>query len=142
MDMQKMLDNAVAAMRNERLKTSAQLTIGEIIIHLGNLNNKNLPVLFNFEKARPTCLSSWRGSYCEIAFEYNNESEPKTAEKIIADLKEAIGKTYIGYKGGDFVMGKNTPVWVSNYGESDHRGVVGVEERADAIILLTADCDY
>jgi hypothetical protein len=56
MDMQKMLDNAVAAMRNERLKTSAQLTIGEIIIHLGNLNNKNLPVLFNFEKARPTCL--------------------------------------------------------------------------------------
>jgi hypothetical protein len=34
----------------------------------------------------------------------------------------------VGYKGGDFRVGRQTPIWVANYGES---GVSGYKEGAN-----------
>lgn len=57
---------------------------------------------------------SYRGYYCDLAF------EPRAGRRLAADvLKEctdAMGKVFGGYKGGDFVMGARTPVWIAEYG--------------------------
>lgn len=53
-------------------------------------------------------------------------------------LKGAVGKTFMGYKGGDFVMSRQTPVWVANYGDAGHTAVIGVVDDGYQVILITA----
>lgn len=57
---------------------------------------------------------SYRGNYCDIAFE---PAENITIREMIECAKEAIGKTYEGYKGGDFKMSGSTNYHISYYGE-------------------------
>jgi hypothetical protein len=147
MDLQIMLNNAIAAKRAEELKTSSQLTLGEIILKLENCSLKdndgdNKEVRFGFGYFRPTTIDSWRGSYCELAIGYDEKAEEKTAEQFLKELKEAVGKTYVGYKGGDFLMGKNTPVWVSNYSQCPNVAVVDIVDKGYWILIKTEYMDY
>ena len=63
---------------------------------------------------------SWRGSYDELAFE---PVENVLVSEMLADAKSAVGKTYTGYKGGEFEMDKRTEVHVSDWGSDyDYMG--------------------
>lgn len=42
-----------------------------------------------------------------------------------------------GYKGGEFSMFDDTPVWVSEHGLASGDMVVGVEEKADMVVIFT-----
>ena len=57
---------------------------------------------------------SYRGYYCDLAFELNDGM--RLATELLTECKAAMGKTFGGYKGGDFVMDAQTPVWVVSYG--------------------------
>ena len=57
---------------------------------------------------------SYRGYYCDLAFERG--SNRIAASDALALCKSAMGEVFQGYKGGDFQMGRNTPVWLANYG--------------------------
>ena len=59
-DLQSMINNAVEARRTERLKYSPQLTLGEIVLLLEEVENKRLLVTFDIEKYYPVGLDSWR----------------------------------------------------------------------------------
>lgn len=157
LDLQKILDNAVQAKRSEEMKTSQQITLGELILKLETLpptrtnykgEEEERRVWFEFEDLHPTGLISWRGSYCELAITFSNhrmgdwDEEAPTLRDFLARLKATIGQTFTGYKGGEYVMGKTTPVWVANYGNSGNTGVVGVRDSEYAVYLLTAWCDY
>lgn len=146
-----MLDNAVAAKRYERLQTSPQMTIGEMITKLETIDpqrkdykgdTQERHVYLDFCDTRPTGLDSWRGSYREIAIQFDEETSPMSLTEFLALLRGAIGKTYQGYKGGDFVMGKHTPVWVANYGNSGSTGVVGIESDDYVVTVITGKCEY
>lgn len=166
MDLQTMLSNATVAARTERLKTSPQITLGELIARLKPIaaNQEEVKkkygheadVCFDFEYAYPTGLSSWRGSYAELALNFSfvgygvdgymkvegfKPDEPKVSE-FLAMLKKAVGQTYTGWKGGDFVMGKTTPIWVANDGNAGETAVVGVENNEHTVRLITARCEY
>ena len=100
-------------------------------------------MLFDFDNARPTgSMNTWRGSYDEIAMEYDTESQPASVDWLLGELRFVIGGTYQGYKGGEYTMGKTTPVWVDHYGESTRRGVLGVEVTEKAVIIKTGICEY
>jgi len=149
MDAQKFFDTVVAAGRHNRLQSSPQLTLNEIILKLkacnGKCNNgEEKQVYYDFCDFYPETLHSWRGSYSELATSYTDEdwSKAPTISKCISMFEDAIGKTYTGYKGGEYTMNKNTPVWVSNYGESKSTGIVEVLEADVCIILVTAYCEY
>ncbi len=62
---------------------------------------------------------SYRGDYYQLAFEKNDYSD--TVGGLIDTLKNSIGKTYTGYKGGEFTMNEYTNVYLvdeySNVGE-------------------------
>lgn len=142
MDLQEMIDNASDAMRAKRMKTSPQLTVVEITLKLEGVEKQDADVVFDFEYAHPTNLESWRGSYAELAFGFEFEGDRPTVKKVLENLRGCIGKTYTGYKGGDFVMGKATPVWVANYGNSGNTAVVGVRDEGYEVILETRYCEY
>ena len=58
---------------------------------------------------------SWRGVYAELAF------EPKagaTAGDVLKEARAAVGSTFEGYKGGEYVMDEDTLCHVDAYGDS------------------------
>ena len=57
-------------------------------------------------------------------------------------LKLAIGEVFEGYKGGDYTMSKNTPVWVANYGNSGNTGIVDVIHDEYQVVLVTQYCEF
>jgi len=145
MDLQEIVNNKLKADRAESMKTSEQLTLGELILLFESLPNKEDPVNFDFGNFYPTYLHSWRGSYAELAFGFEDEQgkDNPPVEEILKQLKSALGKTFEGYKGGDFTMGKTTPIWVANYGKSNCTAVVGVR-RLDYgwVIIDTKYIEY
>ena len=40
----------------------------------------------------------------------------RLAADLLTDCKAAMGQVFGGYKGGDYVMGALTPLWVASYG--------------------------
>jgi hypothetical protein len=142
--------------RNRTFASSAQLTLGQIIEKLEKCGlthgEKNEPkqVEYDFGTAIPTTLGSWRGSYSELALGYklsgydNNDGHfaQTTAETFLSELKSAIGKKFTGWKGGEFTMNKDTPVWVANAGNSGNTGIINVVDDGWRIILMTAYCEY
>ena len=177
-----MINNAMVAKRSEEMKNSTQLTLGEIILKLEAVGNKELPIFFDKTKYRPTGIGSWRGSYCELAISYTpggvyggyngttveheiggdkfyntvSTALPKrpTAKDLLEKLKECVGKTFVGYKGGDFLMGKTTPVWIANESESSgflkekgaeynsDQSIVDITETEKKVILNTQKTEY
>lgn len=63
-----------------------------------------------------TSPHSWRGVYAELAFE---PAENVKVSEMLADAKSALGKTFEGYKGGDFTMDENTEVHIADYGSGE-----------------------
>lgn len=150
--MQQFVDAMIANARGERMKHSPQLTLGELIARIEALpltyqdhKDEETPkkVIFDFSDFAPHWLDSWRGSYAELAIvptgDYNKRS---TAETFLARIRAAVGETFQGYKGGDFVMGTDTPVWVSRHGDNSHTGVVGVRDTGYEIVIDTAWCEF
>jgi hypothetical protein len=58
---------------------------------------------------------SWRGSYSELAFEPENNV---TIGYMLDNAKSALGKTFTGYKGGEFEMGEYTDCYLAEYGRT------------------------
>lgn len=171
MELREILDNAVKARRADSLKDSSQMTLGELIARLEPLVEKQegikerykeeTCVVFDFTSAIPTGFSSWRGNYSELAVNYSFngygdmkgyskkegftssfEPKPFTLTEFLEMAKSCLGKSFCGWKGGDFIMGKTTPLWVDNDGDCGSTGIVGVRDEEYEIVLETAVCRY
>lgn len=57
---------------------------------------------------------SYRGYYSDLAFEQKSGTRP--ASELLAECRAAMGKTFEGYKSGDYMMGDSTPLWIAHYG--------------------------
>lgn len=57
---------------------------------------------------------SYRASYNELAFEPLPNT---TVGEMLSSAVEALGSTYEGYKGGDFLMGEYTEVNLAEWGD-------------------------
>lgn len=55
---------------------------------------------------------SWRGDYAQLAFE---PAKDVTVGSMLACAKEALGSTYVGYKGGHYVMDAYSDVYLAGY---------------------------
>jgi len=102
MGIQALIDGMSQQWQKERAGT--QMTLGELINRLERVPPKTLVKL-----GEP---HSYRGYYCDLAF----ECVESTAGEALAMCRECLGEVFIGYKGGDYQMGKMTPVWLAYYG--------------------------
>jgi hypothetical protein len=87
---------------------------------------KSLPPNFMVPLENP---HSYRGYYDELAFEVG---EPRPVQDVIADAENVYGKTFTGYKGGEYEYGDYTPVHVASYGST---GEELTQDFFDKIIL-------
>lgn len=106
MNLQHLIDGMNANMQKARAET--QLTLGGLIKAL-----EAMPADAKVTNLRE--CHSYRGYYDDLAFK-RRDGTRRSAE-LLADCQLAMGRVFGGYKGGDYVMGERTPLWVSEYGE-------------------------
>lgn len=115
-----------------------QITIGELIDLLSS-RPQDHSIAFDFCGLEPDGFTSYRGYYYELAICYKKGSFPttNTVGSFLGELRATVGKTFEGYKGGDFVMTRETPLWVANYSETGYTAVVGLAKCGFMTIIAT-----
>lgn len=119
-----------ALAENRREREENQLTCGKLIEQLGSADPK---ALVKFDDGRsPGELHSYRGFYQDLGVEPCKTEI--TVEQFLQELNNCLGKTYRGYRGGDYVMTKDCPVWEANWG-STGRVLLGIEITENLVTL-------
>jgi len=125
----------------DRRVSFGQLTIGQIIEKLSQIDG-SFPVLIDcggsYHHGGTVGRGfSYRGYYRDFCVEpIAAASSPNTVSRLLETFKFANGKSYHGYKGGDFVMSQNTFVWLSEYGVSSGYAITGVTVRDNAAYIV------
>lgn len=83
---------------------------------------------------------SYRGYYEQLAVEPSGQ-ENTLSEVFGAELDAVIGTELEGWKGGEFYMDTDTPVWLSHEGTYSGRAIIGAELRGNILVLITEE-DY
>jgi hypothetical protein len=116
------------------------MTLGELIAALDEQPQEMGVRFANGE--RPGRFISYRGAYADLALEsgegYDGNLPAHMVERgyvahetvgsLRAAADETIGKTLEGYKGGEYIMYVNTPIWLAEEGVSSGVALVGVEQ--------------
>ena len=116
--------------RKERSET--QLTLWKLISRLVKVQENNLAdniVYFN--------LCSYRGYYADLALS-TIPTETISIEDAIVELQDTIDKEFRGYKGGEFIMDKNTPLWVADYGNLGNK-IVDIQIVNNTVYFITKE---
>lgn len=116
-----------------------QMRLGELIDALKRQDQAEA-VKYDFVHHGPTTLASYRGYYEDLALGYDEKGNYPTVAELITRLESAIGEVFTGWKGGDYTMTRDTPVWVANPGESGSTVIVGVEKHL-YVTLITEMVD-
>ncbi len=153
MDLQTYLNDTVRTARKNRFNQSDQLSLGDMIKRLEAIAakqqaiikkyNSEAEVVYDFEYLYPTSIDSWRGIYAELALNFVgtyrgiDSPDKMTVSSFLQMLKGCIGKSFTGYKGGEFEMSEETPVWVANYGHSGNTAVLDIVDKEYEVIIMT-----
>lgn len=146
------IEAAVREARRKKFESSDQLCLGAMINLLTPIAANQKPIIekygheatvhFDFEYLFPCGIDSWRGSYDELAIDFALDGQPMTVSQFLALLVDANGKTFTGYKGGEYQMNRSTPVWVARYGNSGNTAVVGIVDNEYSVILQTGQREF
>lgn len=112
------------------------MTIGELISLLETFNQGD-DVYFDFCGTVPTHVSSWRGVYAEAALGWSERDGAPTVAELIARLRSAIGQGFDGWKGGEFIYSKDTPIHIDNPGKWTSTEISGVVGSSFSVFLQT-----
>lgn len=112
-------------------------TLGSVIDAL-RAAKPEAQVLFDFCGCGPTKVASYRGWYDHLALGWSDsfDGDWPTAADLLADLEAALGKQFPGYRGGDYLMISDTPLWVDKWGDCTGTGIVGVEYLGEHSVIL------
>lgn len=123
------------------------MSLGDLIQALEDVSPSENPdrtrVYFDFGRTYPGRLVSDRGSYAELAITFETgdyaDPEPLTVETFIAVLRDALrpGRTFSGWKGGEYQMHVATPLWVAQWGDWGSTAVVGVRDLSHEVVIDT-----
>lgn len=114
-----------AVWREDRSKSG--LTLGGLIIRLHELPQDMMMQSLFYPH-------SYRGYYDDLAFEPSQPSDVRKVSDQLADCKKIVGRVFNGYKGGDYTVRYETPVWIAEYGCCGKRLVAVTDDGS----LITA----
>ncbi len=123
-----------------------QLTLGQFINMLENVSkdhkDEEKTIRYDFGYFEPNGIHSYRGYYDQLAlgYEIKEYGEETKVSDVLKYCKNAIGKSFVGWKGGEYTMDEDTPLWVSNSGQACGTAIVGVKDTY-VIIIETANLD-
>lgn len=114
-----MMDGLSAGWQRERAET--QMTLGALIERLEALPQDLL--------VEGICdPHSYRGYYQDLAFETSASKIP--VSQALQVCRDCMGEVFQGYKGGDYQMGRQTPVWLASEGCCGQKVVALTDEGA------------
>lgn len=129
-----------------------QLTLEKLLNLLKDIptewGKEPVDIRFDFGTAYPIGFSSWRGNYREVAINYSlsgydgKQFAHTDLKDFVVMIQKSIGKEFYGWKGGDFTMTEDTPVWVANDGNVGNTAVVGIKNEDYTVIILTEYKEY
>ncbi len=134
MDLQDMADTLGDITRDVR--SDYHLTLGKLISALEKADPSAM-VVFDWNAKSPNYPNSYRGYYSDLSFHWKDE--PVTVAEFLGVCREALGQIFGGYKGGDFVMDANTPLWAAGYGDCG-RAIVAITGE-NPLALITKEID-
>lgn len=106
------------------------MTLGDLIAELERFPS-------DMEVGVPMGFGSWRGVYSELTIHPDfTDAETQTVGELLTLAREAVGGTFTGYKGGEFVMKATTQVWADGYGSSAGRRPVGLRSSKDGRLVI------
>lgn len=116
--LQAMVDGMSEEWQKER--ADRQMTLGDLVEHLEDME----PDARVAGIGRPI---SYRGYYRDVAFAPTDEVV--TVSELLERIRSKVmGRAFTGYKGGEFMMGERTPVWIAPYGIASGRKLMGLSE--------------
>lgn len=89
---------------NGRVLIPDSLCLSAIVVRLEMETDKTIELPVGFHRPH-----SYRGDYSEVAFEI---TEDITIQRMLDEVKSAIGTVYEGYKGGNYLMRDYTTAWL------------------------------
>lgn len=113
---QLMVDELSAKWKKERAET--QMTLGKMIDALAAIPPETVIEGFGHP-------DSYRGYYSDLAFDKIDRK--MTAGEALEMAKNCMGEIFEGYKGGDYMMGRNTPIWLAEYGSCGMK-IMGIND--------------
>jgi hypothetical protein len=148
MSTQEYIDSLMKAPREATLKNSGQMRLGGLIDKLKLMIDKRKDsteeepeIRYDFEYLFPMSFSSWRGIYAELALDFYSSDygahQPLKLTEFYNMCLETVGKQFTGYKGGEYIMSRSTPIWIANHGNSGSTALIDVLDEDYQIILIT-----
>jgi len=120
-----------------------QMTLGEMISALQKCD-QDATVRFDFGGLHPASMDSYRGYYDQLAIGFESNLTGSNTGKVgwlLEQCQFSIEHVFHGYKGGEYQMSLDTPLWVANYGQCHGTAVVGVRDLGYMVIIETAYLD-
>jgi hypothetical protein len=118
------------------------MTVGTLLATLTRLP-RSAKVWVGSGRYRWDHLVSYRGYYEDLALVFVQRGDrPQTAGALAGLLSDAIGRVFVGYKGGGYVARTDTAVWVApDQHTSSGNAIVRVEERPSGYELVVERID-
>ena len=136
MTIEQMFNAMSAGMR--AMRTDYHLTLGDAIAKLRKIDSGAI-VKFDYDESlSPADVDSYRGYYEDLAIE-PSETQCRVLQ-LLSMLESALGETFTGYKGGDFLMKEDTPLWCADYGDCG-RAITGLRVEGREVVLETKDTE-
>ncbi len=133
MDLQRLMDSFSKGMRDTR--KDYHITLGGLIKILEGVDKNKVVIFSTGENVGNE--NSYRGYYSDLSFDIGSKN--KTVGELLKQAKKALNSTYQGYKGGDFVMDEDTPLWMAEYG-SCGTAIVG-HINDEKLVLVCKEID-
>lgn len=126
-------------MRCDRDDNPEQMTLGEFIQALEAVDPLS-SIYFEFACCPPTEFDSYRGYYDHLALGFAGDygAKGQTVADLLEQARKALGAEFTGWKGGDYTMHEDTPLWVANPGNTGSTAIVGVREVVYGALIETA----
>ena len=134
-DFQELMDSISDADR--KMRSQYHMTLGELADICLDFNPIGF-VVTDMKGINPSLeVNSYRGYYCDLAIATNTAGVELCLTRDLGVLLNlTIDKTLTGYKGGDFLMDKDTPLWLSDYGEYTGLAIMDASEDYEGDLML------
>lgn len=112
-----------------------QMTLGQLVDELAKLR-EIMPVVFD-DGSHPRTLNSYRGYYAQLALSPGRGVDPWSTANWHEFLSDAEGAVFEGYKGGNYRMTRDTPLWCAGWGDATGVMIVGTKVTGDGFVIET-----
>ena len=120
-DLQTLFDDMANA--DAEMRSKYHVTLGEMLQALGHLGDGQVVAITPDGREHGMCdPHSYRGYYSDLAL--TPTDTPTGSGELWVQLMAVLDNELTGYKGGEFTMTENTPLWLAAYGDDSSEALV------------------